>query len=440
MASGERIPGGSGEQIPGGSGERIPDGSDEHVSGETGEGTQRLFWDDPFQTDFEAIVLEVREAQEGALVVLDRTAFYPEGGGQPADEGRLGEAEVFDVQSERGVIVHHIDIPLAVGEKVEGAINWPRRWEIMQQHTGQHLLSRVLLDTWGARTQGFHLGEEESTIDLSRELTPADLLQAVIRANALVDEDLPVTVRLVEADDEAVRQARRPPPDGTTGRIRLVEIGAFDAVPCGGTHVPSTARIGGIHVLASGSSRAHGLFRITFLCGIRLRRRLTELDRIAAELGEILTTGALNFPDRVSDIMEQHRDLRHEIAALERALVPLRVSALLGGAEQIGSARVIVARLDDLPPETLPAVATELVGHDDVVALLGAGVEGTARLLFARGDGLDLDAGALLGEAAAIVGGGGGGKPGYASGGGPRGEALDTALTEAIESVRKRLT
>ncbi len=403
----------------------------------SGEGTQRLFWDDPFLAVFEATVLEVREIEEGAVVVLDRTAFYPEGGGQPADEGRLGEAEVFDVQEENGIIRHIADIPLEVGSRVEGAIDWGRRWDIMQQHTGQHLLSRVLQQEYGAETKGFHLGEEESTIDLSRELDRPRLLLAMARANALIEEDLPVTVRLVQAGDEVVKKARRLPPG--EGEVRLIEIGDLDLVPCGGTHLSSTGRIGGLHILAGGTSRTHGLFRIAFLCGGRIRRRLLELDRVATELGELLTTGAEYFPERIADLLEQNRDLRHEIAALQRALVPLRTAALLEGAERIGPARVVLARLDDLPPETLPAVASELAAGPDVAALLGAGVEDTARLVFARGQALDLDMGALLREAAAIVGGGGGGKPDFASGGGPRGEALDTALTSALESVRAQL-
>jgi len=402
------------------------------------EGTRRLFWDDPFQTTFDATVREVREIEEGAVIVLDQTAFYPEGGGQPADEGRLGEAEVFDVQEELGVIMHYTDIPLTTGERVEGSLDWSRRWDHMQQHTGQHLLSRVLSDLYDASTQGFHLGAEESTIDLSRELTPAELMQAEARANAVIDDDIPVTVRFVSPDDEAVTRARRPPPEGVLDEVRLVDIEGFDAVPCGGTHLPSTARIGGLHILAGGTGTMHGFFRISFLCGGRLRRRFGELDRVCTELGEILTTEAVSFPERVRALLDQHRDLRHEIAALQRALVPLRVEALLESADRIGPARVITARLDDLPPETLPAVAGELVQHGDVVALLGMQVAGTARLLFARSDGLDLDAGALLSEAAAIVGGGGGGKPDFASGGGPQGDALDTALTEALAAVQAR--
>lgn len=397
--------------------------------------TERLFWDNPFLETFTAKVLDVRNLEDaGAAIVLDRTAFYPESGGQPADEGRLGDAEVLDVQEELGVIVHYTDRSLIVGEEVEGSINWGRRWEIMQQHTGQHLLSRVLLSEFEAQTRGFHLGEEESTVDLSRELSPEELTLVQARANIIMDEDRPVTTRLVDRDDPAVKAARRPPPD--VEKVRLVEIVGLDAVPCGGTHVPSTSRIGGIHILAGGSSKVHSLFRITFLCGNRLRRKLAALDRIANRLTHVLSTGPEEFLDRFDDLQEQNKDLSQELMEMRKALVPLRAAALLEVAEPVGPARVVLSRIDDLPPETLPLLASVLASHPDVVVLLGAEVSGTGRLVFARGESLELDMGALLGESAVILGGGGGGQPEQAFGGGPNGEALDTALTTALDQVK----
>jgi len=401
--------------------------------------TVKLYWEDPTLEAFKATVLDVRELDgEGVGVILDRTAFYPEGGGQPADEGRLADAEIFDVQEEDGVIIHHADRPLEMGVEVNGIIDWGRRWDIMQQHSGQHLLSRVVLDDFEAVTRGFHLGLEESTIDLSRELDSGDLSLAQTRANLLIDADVAVISRFVDRDDRAVKVARKPPPEGVE-EVRLIEIEGVDSVPCGGTHVPSTSRIGGIHILAGGCSRVHGLLRISFVCGGRLRRRLTFLDRLATELSHKLTTGPEYFLERYEDMEEQSRDLKREITDLRNALLPLRTAALLETAESIGPGRVVLARIDDLPPETLPAIASALTEHSDVVALLGAEVAGAGRLIFARGEGLDLDMGTLLSSAAAILGGGGGGAPHHASGGGPQGEALDTALTTVLEQVRSLL-
>lgn len=401
--------------------------------------TRRLYWEDPLQESFEAEVLSSEEQPEGgALTVLDRTAFYPEGGGQPADEGQLGEAEVLDVSEEEGVILHLTDRPLEVGAVVEGSVDWGRRWDHMQQHTGQHLLSRVLLDEYGAETRGFHLGADEATIDLSVELEEQQLAFARARTNTLIDQDLPVSARIVPRDHPAVERARRVPPE--IGEVRLVEIGEVDAVPCGGTHVPSTARIGGLHVVAGSGTRVHGgLFRITFLCGGRMRRYLDHLDRVSARLTRELTTAPDQFVERFEDLQEQIKDLNREVGDLQKALVPLRAEALLEQAEQVGSARVVLARIDDLPAETLPAIAGALTAADDVVALLGAEVSGAGRLVFARSGDVDLDMGELLGRAAAILGGGGGGSPEYAAGGGTQAEALDTALTAAREDVRKAL-
>lgn len=406
---------------------------------DSGPRTAKLYWEDPTLEVFTATVLEVRElGEEGTGIIVDRTAFYPESGGQPADEGRLGDAEIFDVQEVEGTIVHHADRLLEKGSEVEGSIDWGRRWDHMQQHTGQHLLSRIVLEEFEAVTRGFHLGPEESTIDLTRELDPEDISLVQTRANVLVDEDVPVVHRFVGREDPAVKAARKPPPEGAE-EIRLVEIEGVDSVPCGGTHVPSTSRIGGIHILAGGNRKVHGLFRISFVCGGRLRRRLAFLDRLTTDLSHRLTTGPENFLERYGDMEEQLRDLKREITDLRKVLVPLRAATLLEAAESIGPARVVLARIDDLPPETLPAIASDLTAHSDVVALLGAEVAGTGRVIFARGEGLELDMGEILNTAAALLGGGGGGSAEHATGGGPSGEALDTALVEALDRVRSLL-
>ncbi len=401
--------------------------------------TERLYWEDPMLETFEAEVLSSEEQPEGgALTVLDRTAFYPEGGGQPSDEGQLGEAEVLEATEEEGRILHLTDRPLEAGSRVEGSLDWGRRWDHMQQHTGQHLLSRVLLDEYGAETRGFHLGAEESTIDLSVELEAKQLDFARARTNALIDQDIPVRARVVPRDHPAVDVARRVPPE--IDEVRLVEIGEVDAVPCGGTHVPSTAGIGGLHILAGGGTRVHGgQFRVTFLCGGRMRRHLAHLDRVSARLTRELTTAPGQFLERFEDLQDQIKDLSREVSDLQGALVPLRAEALLEQAEAVGDVRVVLARIEDLPAETLPALAGELTVRPDVVALLGAEVSGAGRLVFARGEGVELHMGELLGRAAAILGGGGGGRPEYAAGGGTEAEGLDTALTAAMEDVRNAL-
>ncbi|MFC1543868.1 DHHA1 domain-containing protein [Gemmatimonadota bacterium] len=401
--------------------------------------TKRLYWDDPMLQRFEATVLEAgKKSPDGVPVVLDRTAFYPEGGGQPPDEGMLGEAEVLDVREEEGRIVHRTDRPLEAGVKVEGSINWARRWDHMQQHTGQHLLSRVVMDEFDAHTRGFHLGADETTIDLTIELDERQIQMAVSRANALIDQDIPVTARLVPRDDPAVEAARRKAPD--ISEVRLVEIEGVDSVPCGGTHVPSTARIGGLYVLAGGNRKVHGLHRIAFVCGNRIVKRLWDLDHLAYHLSTALTTGPDHFVERFEDQEEQVRDLKREVEDLRAAVMPLRAKALLEVAEAVGNARVVMARVDDLPAESLPPLAAALTAEPDVVVLLGAEVAGAGRLVFARGEDVGVDVGSLLAKSAGILGGGGGGAPDHATGGGPRGEALDTALTESLEALRRELS
>jgi alanyl-tRNA synthetase len=387
---------------------------------------------------FEASILAVEDLGEAGFgVVLDQTAFYPEAGGQPADEGILGEAEVFDVQVLGDRILHMTDQPPEAGERVEGSLDWPRRWDHMQQHTGQHLLSAIIMTEFGAETRGFHLGSEDSTIDISMNLDESQLLLAESRANELIDADHAVIAEILDRTDPALSKARKPPPE--VDRVRLVQIEGVDAVPCGGTHVPSTSRIGGFHILAAGRGRAHGMQRITFVCGGRLIRKYAELDRVTSELSRLLTTGPEQFVERFEILQEENGDLLREVGDLREAVVPMRAATLIESAETVGSARIVVARIDDLPPESLLSLADSLTSEPDVIALLGAEISGAGRLIFARGDGTDADMGALLGEAARLLGGGGGGAPDHASGGGPQGEALDMALTTSLESLRQQL-
>jgi alanyl-tRNA synthetase len=236
--------------------------------------TERLYYTDSYLREFHASVVERRE--DGRRVYLDRTAFYPASGGQPWDTGTIAGVPVTEVADEGDRIAHILEAPIGAGEAV-CRIDWQRRFDHMQQHSGQHLLSAVLVELYGAPTAGFHLGADSSAIDVSAAaLTDEQLASAETRANQLVFENRPVSVSFEDASDaEGLRK-----PSSREGTLRIITIEGLDRSACGGTHVRATGEIG--PVLIRKLDRAHGNLRIEFLCGLRaVRRARADYDALS---------------------------------------------------------------------------------------------------------------------------------------------------------------
>src|SRR5438034_4512480 len=254
--------------------------------------SNRLYYTDPYLREFDATITRVERDAGRALVTLDRTAFYPTTGGQPFDTGTLGGFPVVDVvDDESGSVTHVIELSggdLSAGQAVHGAIDWPRRFDHMQQHTGQHVLSAAFHRLFDVRTVSFHLGATVSTIDLARELAPRDLAAAEGEANRIVWENRPVTIRYADAEDASRMLLRKKPKRG--GTLRLIDVEEWDLSACGGTHV---ARSGAIGVIAIGSwERFKGGQRIEFVCGGRALDRLRSLRDAASAAMRLLSVSA----------------------------------------------------------------------------------------------------------------------------------------------------
>ncbi len=243
--------------------------------------------------------------EDGCRVYLDRTAFYPSSGGQPNDLGTLGGRAVLDVIDEEERIAHVLASPLAESA-VEGCIDWPRRYDHMQQHTGQHLLSAAFVELFGLPTLSFHMGGEVSSIELgSKELTEAQIDSVEERVSQIVGEARRVNIQFEAAD--AARDLRKP--SGRSGTLRIIEIEGFDRSACGGTHVRSTAELGPIQIRKTEKIRGH--VRVEFVCGTRALRRAKQDFRILSELGR---EGAAAF----ERLPEQFASLRQRLAEAEK--------------------------------------------------------------------------------------------------------------------------
>ena len=236
--------------------------------------TDRLYYHDSYLTEFRAHVIDA--SPDRKKVFLDRTAFYPSSGGQPFDTGRLGNAAVTGVEDEDGRIAHILSDAVD-GDEVAGVIDWRRRFDHMQQHTGQHLLSAVLIDLFNAPTVSFHLGADASTIDIARPLEPNQLREAERRANQIVFENRPVAVSFEDSSqDLGLRK-----PTEREGEVRIVAIRDLDRSACGGTHVRATGEIGPI--LIRKLDRIRGTQRIEFVCGLRaVERARADYEALSA--------------------------------------------------------------------------------------------------------------------------------------------------------------
>ena len=375
--------------------------------------TERLYYTDPYLTEFDAQVLG-SDAHDGRpAAVLDRTAFYPTSGGQPHDTGLLGDAQVLDVvEHENGTVVHVLDRPLS-GGPVHGRIEWARRFEHMQQHTGQHVLSAAFDRLCGARTESFHLGTMSATIDLSREVTPADIGRAEDEANRIVWEDRPVAIRFADAAEAARLPLRKEP--ARDGLLRLIDVEGFDISACGGTHV---ARTGAIGIIAVPSwEKFRGGTRVEFVCGVRALRAFRVLrDAVTASV-RLISVLPPELPAGIERLQAEAKDQKRVVKDMQGRLAAFEAATLADGAESIAGRRLVVQVLEGWDPTGLKTIAAAIVERPaHIVALFST--PAPSAVVIARSADVAFDAGAALKAVATRFGGKGGGRSDLAQGGG----------------------
>jgi len=394
--------------------------------------TRKLYREDPYCKTFEARVVETTSLDGRPAVILDATCFYPTSGGQPHDTGRLNGVPVVDVVEKNGQIVHALAEPLSQ-DVARGEINWDRRLDHMQQHTGQHILSRAFEVELEAETVSFHLGDESSTIDLAiPDLDEGAAERVEELANRVVIENQPVQV---SEHDEAEVQAlplRKAP--AVEGRLRVVRVGEFDVCACGGTHVRATGEIGLIHIRRW--ERQRGQVRVEFLCGGRALRDYRRKSRLVLQLAGDLTVGMDELPEAVARLVEAEKTARRQAENLRKGLLNAEIPIWRAEAEMVGEWRVFHRVLEDYDAADMRYLAQRLVEWPDMIALLAVD-DPSPQLCFARGEDVSLDMSRLLREAVAPYGGRGGGRPHLAQGGGISPAELQSVLERARAAIRE---
>ncbi|HUQ82452.1 MAG TPA: alanyl-tRNA editing protein [Gemmatimonadaceae bacterium] len=392
--------------------------------------TSRLYYTDAYRTAFDARITEL--SRDGRRVYLDQSAFYPTSGGQLFDVGSLGGAAVADVIDEDERVAHVLAAPLGevgIGDSVRGEIDWQRRFDHMQQHTGQHLLSAVFADLFGFETASVHFGAERSSLDLDvGAIDAAQLGRAERRANEIVWENRPVSVGF--EDSATATGLRKPPP--REGMLRIVTIEGLDRSACGGTHVRATGEIGALTL--RGTERVRKQTRVEFLCGLRVVRQARADFETLSAIALSMKASIGEAPALIASQGEQLRDVTAARKRLEGELAVFQARELYDGiAPTPGGARVAVVRRDAGSLEELRPLAQAFAALPR--AAFVAAIASPATVLIAASDDAGVDAGAVLKPALAAAGGRGGGSPRLAQGTVPSVDALDGVIASVKAGV-----
>jgi len=385
--------------------------------------TNRIYYTDAYRAEFSANVVD--RSEDGTRVYLDETAFYPTSGGQPHDLGTLGGVRVVDVVDENERIAHVLEAPLTSADSVTGVIDWTRRFDNMQQHTGQHLLSAVFEELFGFKTVSVHFGPDYSTVELDTDLlTHQQILKAEAMANTIVGSARPVAVTFEDAQSAAgLRKA-----SDREGTLRIVSIDGLDRSACGGTHVRSTAEIGA--VLLRSSEKVRKSTRIEFLCGGRAigraRKDYETLNGIANSLsaaiddvGRLVSAQA----DRLKESDSARKKLANDLAGY-RAREKYDAST-----PDAAGVRILVIR-DASSMDEAKAIAQAAFALSKVI-VVGA-IASPPSVLVATSEDSGADAGKLLKERLGAVGGRGGGSPRLAQGSVPDVAALNSVVEHLV--------
>ena len=383
--------------------------------------TDRLYYNDSYLREFTAQIIET--SSDGLTVYLDRTAFYPTSGGQPFDTGVIGGSAVVEVADEEDRIAHRMAAPLALGPAV-CSIDWTRRFDHMQQHTGQHLLSAVFDEAFGFRTVSFHLGAETSTIDLEGPgagLGPAEMREAERRVNQAIWENRPVAIRF--EDSSEVRDLRKP--SEREGPLRIVSVEGMDRSACGGTHVRATGEIGVI--LLRKAEKIRQTVRVEFLCGGRAAARARADFDALSRCAQLFSSTLDDAPALVAAQLESARATEKAYRKLAIDLAGYRGRELYGAtAPEADGVRRVARRVASGNLEELRALAQSFT--EQPKALFLAVLDDPPSVLLAVSKDAGIDAGQLVKSAVAASGGRGGGNARMAQGSVPDCAALDSVV------------
>ncbi len=398
--------------------------------------TDRLYLADSHLFSCDATVTACRASEDGGyLVTLDRTVFFPNKGGQPCDTGLIENVRVSSCDEEGEALLHRTEQPLAVGARVQVSIDADRRLDIMQQHTGEHLLSYCAYRLFGAANVGFHCALDYATLDLDRPLTADEICQMEQYANRLAAENAPVTATVYASEDAIRDLPLRKHAEGLIAPIRLVEIRGSDLCTCCAPHVRATGEIGQLKIIEQANYK--GGMRLTFLCGMRALLYARRLETAMQGLARRFSTAWENVPAAVEKQGTELTSARRLIKKYELELDSALAARLNAEAKTVRGTRLIVTLTEDMEAKRLRPLAAQLMQGKTLAALFSRCDGQVYYILATEGTGLDM--GELAGAVNAAICGKGGGRGSLAQGSAPAGSALADTVRQLADYFQKRL-
>lgn len=403
--------------------------------------TERLYYQDSYLKEFRAKVLKKIKIDNQTAVVLDETAFYPTSGGQPYDKGVIQDVPVVEVAEEGDEIIHILkkELKEKINSEVVGKIDWKRRFDHMQQHSGQHILSAAFEKLWNADTVSFYLGDEICTLDIMKDnITSEEVKKAEILSNNIVLENKPIKVYFVNQERANELNLRKIPPQKED--IRIVEIKDFDICACCGTHCGTTGEVGLIKIL---KWEKRGVkIRLDFICGKRSLKDYYWKNELIKNISNKLTIKDTELGEAVERMLEERKEARKESREIKEKLQEYEAKRLIDESSiRDDGIRIINKVFEEKNFQEARGLVQKIINlNDSVVVLAGIKNKGEgegAKILFACSRVLKYDMNGLIREAGKFIEGRGGGAPNFAQAGGKKAEGIEDALNFASEHFQE---
>jgi alanyl-tRNA synthetase len=388
--------------------------------------SKKLYLDNPYQKEFDATVLDKIIIEDKGGLILDQTCFYPEGGGQPSDKGEINEVKVLKVVEINGKVIHLIEREIQE-KKVKGEIDWSIRFDHMQQHTGQHILSQSFIQVLSADTLSFHIGEEDSTIDVNlKKAKEEDIEKVELLANRIIYENRDVRTYIVDKEEVKKLNLRKTPPQKE--KIRIVEISDFDISACGGTHCRKTGEVGIIKIKKWEKMRDN--LRFHFVCGLRALKDYSQKNYIINRIVSEFSANEYEIIQFIGKFQGEIKNLRKKISKLQEKLIKYEAEEIIAQSK----GKIIKMKFEDREPNEIKYLALNIIKKGDFIVLFGLKAQ-RVHLFLARSEKIPVDLREIIGAIAPIIEGKGGGRPDYVEIGGEKKEKIEEALDKAYELV-----
>ncbi|MCA0150230.1 DHHA1 domain-containing protein [Rossellomorea vietnamensis] len=377
--------------------------------------TVKQYYQDAYMREFNTSIQEQKQDESGWYVVLEETAFYPTGGGQPYDTGTLKDKRIINVEEVNGEIRHYIEEPFEdISEVIEGQIDWERRFDHMQQHAGQHILSAAFAEALQYETISFHLGKEFLTIDLNvSDISNSDASKAEELANRIIREARPIETKWVTEAELSDYPLRKQP--SVTDEIRLVIIPDFDYNGCGGTHPRSTSEVGAIKILDWEKHKGH--IRLQFICGDRVLHQLHRKNGLLKELTSVLQAPEENMVSTAEQLISKQKEQEKALEGLKEVLLTYEAEGLPG--VQKDDYTLIQKAYNDRPIQELQKIAQHIVSkREDAIVMLVVQNDQKLQLVAAKGSLPTINLREVAQKVFPLINGKGGGKESFVQGGG----------------------